>query len=1601
MAFTSSLSFKETLTQDASGSIVLFGSGSTGRTNVFAIDGGSGRLFSVDDDLSDSLFSVNTIAGLPVIEAFANNTVNIGKYGAYSFVATGSGDARIGSGSVMFVSASGVVGIGVTNPSYKLHVNTTDTSANVIGVTNGTQVLTLGVNNSSGGSFLFENSNSALRFGTNGTEQMRITSAGDVGIGNTVPNRKLELSVGSGTAGGLRINYAASATSEGMDITYLNTGNTVTSFDSIYNSNSAVMQFRMKTAATAVTAMTILGSGNVGIGVTNPSSKFHVKGDATDNVGLALFQNDYASGDVYFPAASFINTRGNHSFGIVAEFRLNTAGDADRPSILFYSQQVAASWQIGQVTSGWGGNDNFGIGYRASNDPTTFAAWPTNYFTITTDGKVGIGTTSPGSRLQVGDAGAAPTGLATLTLTGPNTAPEIATKPGLYHRHAVGLGVFSDYAMSFQVNGASSLADAMYITNAGLVGIGTTNPSYKLHVEDTNPRILVKATSTGYAINYLQNDGGTLQTFLDNSTGGGFGFGNYVRGVYSTGAYDFILTSNATERMRITSAVNVGIGNTSPNAPLDITSATTSTSAIQQWSYNSNPSNYRLQLNTDVSSGLVKYSFDLLNAGTAYNNNLVLDRGSVGIGTISPSSKLHLAGQADLLRLQHDNAYISFYNTANSTRTGYIQYNAGGNAIMMGENATGLILGVGSTTRLFINSSGLVGIATTSPSFELDVSPGVASATLRVGSWAVMENVTTNQAMFGRNVVYATSIGSGWRNINTGATSAIRMYDYPTDPSIAFHMHASEPAGTNLTSWDSTDIKMIIKNDGNVGIGVTNPGSTLVVQKNTAGGRGGELSIVNYASPTVGNESALNFGNEASTYGADDGNFQIKAYLNNVNGATDAIFSNWSGTAFLERMRITSAGLVGIGTTNPSEKLSIAGNIYAEGANNHLTLKSTSGNNSYVELHDGTSYGYLIKNTSSSTANNALAGALYTYTDNSKAFQHIYAGTPLFTILSGGNVGIGVTNPGAKLQVGSASTSSELLRIGVAYSVANSQRGAITWHDGSGITSKIWSEFDGSTYTKLNFGGLYSSPSYDQGTFLTIRGNGFVGIGNTVPSYKLQVEGNVNASVVAAVFNTAVGGHSIYMGYNDGTNRSGIFVENGGGNASSYGLQVGTYFAVRDDGRVGIGTTNPSNTLQVVGGVTATSFTGSLLGNVNGTATTATTATNATNITVTADSTNISRYLTFVGSTSGNNGTLVNADLLFNPSTDLLSINNMWVWKGKSNTANSDNVFIGSGSGANLGAWSSGTADRNTGLGHFTGNALTTGRANMMFGFGAGQLLTTGNFNVFIGQQAGLLSTTNTGNCALGSLSYYAFQNASSNYNTAIGYLALRGTVASSGSNTAAYNVAIGNEAGITTTSGNYNTMVGSYAGDLITTGGGNTLIGSGSGESITTGTHNTLVGKYAGTTTLTSTVVLSDGLGNIKFHATGSRTTISGSLAIGGIAASATVGRFDASNDIVAYSTSDIRLKENIQPIENALYKVNQISGNTFDWKSDPELTILHGFKGKDIGIIAQEIESILPEVVTTRDSGYKAVKYEKLVPLLIEAIKELTDKVNKLENK
>ena len=103
---------------------------------------------------------------------------------------------------------------------------------------------------------------------------------------------------------------------------------------------------------------------------------------------------------------------------------------------------------------------------------------------------------------------------------------------------------------------------------------------------------------------------------------------------------------------------------------------------------------------------------------------------------------------------------------------------------------------------------------------------------------------------------------------------------------------------------------------------------------------------------------------------------------------------------------------------------------------------------------------------------------------------------------------------------------------------------------------------------------------------------------------------------------------------------------------------------------------------------------------------------------------------------------------------------------------------------------------------------------------------------------------------------------------------------------------------------------------------------------------------------------------------------------------------QIEASGDVIAFSSSDRRFKDNLVVIEGSLDKIGKINGYEFDWNDKQT-----AYKGHDIGVVAQEIEAVLPEVVTTRGDGYKAVKYDKIVPLLIESIKELQKKVEDIE--
>ena len=132
---------------------------------------------------------------------------------------------------------------------------------------------------------------------------------------------------------------------------------------------------------------------------------------------------------------------------------------------------------------------------------------------------------------------------------------------------------------------------------------------------------------------------------------------------------------------------------------------------------------------------------------------------------------------------------------------------------------------------------------------------------------------------------------------------------------------------------------------------------------------------------------------------------------------------------------------------------------------------------------------------------------------------------------------------------------------------------------------------------------------------------------------------------------------------------------------------------------------------------------------------------------------------------------------------------------------------------------------------------------------------------------------------------------------------------------------------------------------------------------------------------------------GNLVLDSATNVVNINATTNIGGD--TAITGALTVTGDITAFYTSDQRFKDNITPIEDPLAKVLSISGNTYTWNAES------GKEGNDVGVIAQEVLEVLPEAVTTRDNGYLAVDYQRIVPLLVEAIKELSDKVSALEDK
>ena len=449
-----------------------------------------------------------------------------------------------------------------------------------------------------------------------------------------------------------------------------------------------------------------------------------------------------------------------------------------------------------------------------------------------------------------------------------------------------------------------------------------------------------------------------------------------------------------------------------------------------------------------------------------------------------------------------------------------------------------------------------------------------------------MENVTTNQAMFGRNVAYATSIGAGWRNINTAGATAIRMYDDPGDASIGFHLHGSETAGTSLTSWDTTDLKMTIRNSGNVGIGTAAPAYKLHVI--------GDIGI--------NQPSAISFANGQTIRDNGSGGLGI------ASGAS--INNTVAGGGFYT----INGGNVGIGTTSPAALLHVNGAIvsYGGGTSGYVSLQAGNASvQGYVEWYKPgpTRVGYMGYN-DGSTANNICLTL-----ENSAKF-----------IVNGGNVGINTTSPGYKLEVNGDSSAIGSFKVRNA-SYLSSYHTSLRSDSGAVGVLQLGNNNDNYILAgNTNANGYLvirvncTTESITSGTeAMRITSGGNVGIGTTSPLNLLHLEnGNSTFTTPAStnvpnlyIYNSnsaSITAHSLLTLRTNNTGGGNPFISfdinqvrgyaMGIDNADddkfkiNYGwnsLSSDTKITLQYNGNVGIGTTAPAYALEVVGTIRASS----------------------------------------------------------------------------------------------------------------------------------------------------------------------------------------------------------------------------------------------------------------------------------------------------------------------------------------------------------------------------------------------------------------------------
>jgi hypothetical protein len=348
------------------------------------------------------------------------------------------------------------------------------------------------------------------------------------------------------------------------------------------------------------------------------------------------------------------------------------------------------------------------------------------------------------------------------------------------------------------------------------------------------------------------------------------------------------------------------------------------------------------------------------------------------------------------------------------------------------------------------------------------------------------------------------------------------------------------------------------------------------------------------------------------------------------------------------------------------------------------------------------------------------------------------------------------------------------------------------------------------------------------------------------------------------------------------------------------------------------------------------------------------------------------------------------------------------------------------------------TGHNNVAVGHATLYENIGGEQNVAIGANALQNNTSGNYNTAVGKSALVANTTASNNTAVG---YFALvANTTATDNVAVGTLALRdnttgsqntavGRYAAQNVTTGTFNTVVGYEALDTATSAHYNTTIGVYSGRDTTSGSYNTFLGAHSGNSNTTGVDNVYIGYSTGSYSIPMTT----GSNNTVIGAysrpsanNGTNQIVLGRNIVGAgnstfrVGAASNTATLTLNGGAVTFSvSSDERLKENIVDSTVGLNFINDLRPVTYKWKAEKDVPTdmsyykegsdkpCKGFGKTNYGFIAQEVKSTIDNysladgqnIHRVDTDGTQELAPAELVPMLVKAIQELSEEVEKLK--